>query len=114
MIITPQDASKRLRSARIAAGFKTAAAAAKAVGFNAVTVRAHESGQNGLTAERADKYASVYGVSAQYIVFGVRGEGDDVGPEDAAYAELALRAAKAEASVARVKDTLRRLLESLA
>lgn len=62
-------AAARLRWAR-SRKYRTAAEAARAIGVNPVTLRAHESGQNGMTAEQARFYSLAFGQSASFIMYG--------------------------------------------
>ena len=64
------SASDRLRQARIAAGFTSAAKAAAAIGIGATTYVAHENGQNAFTAEQAERYAEAFDVDAAWLLFG--------------------------------------------
>lgn len=63
-------ASDRLRAAREAAGFETATAAADAMGVPAPTYLAHENGSRGFPASRARSYASTFGTSAEWLLYG--------------------------------------------
>lgn len=98
----------RLKAAR-AKIFPTAADAARALGINPLTVRAHERGQNSVGYEDLRKYATVYGVSVETLLYG-DGPAQDV---SAAFQEMAARAVKAEGQLAYIRDGLRRLLEGL-
>lgn len=60
----------RLRAARIAAGFSSAAKAAAAMGIGPSTYAGHENGQNNFDAEQAQIYARKFGVSAAHLLFG--------------------------------------------
>ena len=64
-------AKARLREARTAAGHQTPTAAAKAMGVNPVTYRAHENDDhpNSFRAE-APRYANFFGVSLQWLLTG--------------------------------------------
>lgn len=62
--------AERLKAAR-AAKYRTAAEAARALKMEAPTVRAHESGQNGLSPEAAKTYADIYGVSVSWLLYGL-------------------------------------------
>lgn len=64
---TPAD---RLRHARLAAGFATAAEAATRHGWNVNTYKSHENGQRNLRPDRVALYASVFQVSPAWIHFG--------------------------------------------
>lgn len=81
--------ANRLKEAR-AAKFATAADAARAIGKKEVTVRAHESGQNGLSASMARTYAKAYGVSAEWLLYG-KGQVDIVDHMLGVQAELSRR-----------------------
>jgi DNA-binding XRE family transcriptional regulator len=65
----------RLKAARIAAGFRSAAQAAKQVSLDYKTYVAHENGSRVFTAQTAKKYANVFGTSAEQILFG---KGEDI------------------------------------
>lgn len=69
---TREAIASRLRTAR-AAKFGTVADAARALNMKAVTIRAHESGQNGFTPAQAAKYAVAYGVHPNWILYGGAG-----------------------------------------
>lgn len=57
--VTGMGRETKLRRARIAAGFRSAAALARAVGAPEVTVRAHENGNRPVTSAAAQLYAPV-------------------------------------------------------
>jgi hypothetical protein len=59
----------RLKQARQAV-FPSAAAAAEALGMNAVTLRTHEAGTRGVSFPDLDRYARRYGVSFEWLVQG--------------------------------------------
>lgn len=61
---------ERLKWARIAAGYDTAAKAAKAANVKETTYRAHENTQNGLKPDLAAKYARLYRTSAEWLLYG--------------------------------------------
>lgn len=63
----------RLVQARVAAGFRYAADAARRFGWNPTTYQAHESGMRGVKAPRAKEYAAAFGVSDGWLLTG-RGE----------------------------------------
>ncbi len=63
-------AADRLRAARAAAGYKSAAKAAEALGLGASTYASHENGTNGFDADQARRYAEAFGTSAGYLLFG--------------------------------------------
>lgn len=55
--------NKRLKEARLKAGFRTATATIEECGWNSTTYWAHESGQNSFKTEDAKNYGEVYGVT---------------------------------------------------
>lgn len=59
---------ERLKSARIAAGYVSAAAAAAQMSVNLSTYRAHENGQNNFDRETAQIYAQAFQVTADYLI----------------------------------------------
>ena len=61
----------RLKAAR-KRKFPSAAAAARALGMNEVTVRAHETGQNGVPIDVMIKYVRAYGADINWIIRGHR------------------------------------------
>jgi SOS-response transcriptional repressor LexA len=61
---------QRLKEARIAAGYVTAADAARALGEHPQNVRDHEAERRGVTPEKAEAYARLYKVPAAHILFG--------------------------------------------
>lgn len=63
----------RLRTARERAGYPTPTEAANAFGWNPVTYRAHENGQNGLRPDPARRYAKAFRVSAAWLLTGESG-----------------------------------------
>lgn len=65
-----QSAGSRLKAARLAAGYATAADAARALGDNAQNVRDHEADRRNVTPEKAAKYARLYKVEPAHILFG--------------------------------------------
>ncbi len=67
---TPAD---RLRRARMAAGFETAASAAAALGVSQATYGQHENGLRGFPASKAEKYARRFRVTPEWLLYG-RGE----------------------------------------
>lgn len=78
------EAAKRLKSAREKV-YPTAAQAARALGLNPVTVRAHENGQNGFQFSHADKYARAYSVSLGWLISGEGDGGHTVTPGPKVY-----------------------------
>lgn len=71
--VTRDAVAQRLKEARARAGYSTAADAARVLGLKPATVRAHESGQNGLSAAMAATYAQAYNVKVEWLLYG-RGE----------------------------------------
>jgi SOS-response transcriptional repressor LexA len=67
--VTRDAVAARLKEAR-AKKYASAAEAARAIGMKEVTVRAHESAQNGVSAWQAHRYAQAYGVSPNWILYG--------------------------------------------
>ena len=63
------DVAARLREARQRI-FRSAAAAAEAMGLKAGTVRAHENGQNGVSLFDLEQYARRYGVTIDWLITG--------------------------------------------
>lgn len=64
------DQAERLRFSRARAGYETATDAANAFGRNPVTYRSHESGERGLKANVAAKYARAFKVSQAWLLTG--------------------------------------------
>lgn len=78
------DRAARLRQARLAAGFETAAAAAEAHGWNRNTYASNENGNASYSWRRAREYAAALGVRAEWL-YDAQGPatgpaGGDVGP----------------------------------
>jgi phage repressor protein C with HTH and peptisase S24 domain len=63
------DQARRLREARLAAGFETAKKAAARFGFNYTTYSQHERGQTGITRAASD-YAKAFRVSEAWLLTG--------------------------------------------
>jgi hypothetical protein len=63
------DASKRLKRARIDAGYLTATEAARRLRIDYSTYAGHENGSRGFGAQ-APIYARLYGVSVEWLLFG--------------------------------------------
>lgn len=61
---------ERLKQAREAAGFETAALAAERVGVPYHTYAQHENGTRGFRADKANLYARAFGVSPVWLLFG--------------------------------------------
>jgi hypothetical protein len=61
--------AQRLKETRIAAGYRTATAAAEAMGVNPATYLGHENGSRGLARAMA-RYARFYKVSLNWLMTG--------------------------------------------
>lgn len=61
---------ERLKSARIAAGFKTAISAAESLGVNPRTYTAHENGNRSFGREQAAHYARRFKTTPEFLLFG--------------------------------------------
>jgi len=72
---TRPDQAKRLETARISRGFKTARQATDYFGWQYVTYTQHESGERGLT-RAAERYAKAFRVSPAWLLTG-EGKGPD-------------------------------------
>ena len=92
---------ERLRQARVSAGYKSASAAAEALGISASTYRAHENGQNDFDFMDAGRYAKRFNVSQLWLF-----EGREASPELTQAAEVlrAQRLARDEAAEAVVRN----------
>lgn len=64
--------AERLKQARERAGFADAKAAAKAFGWGYEAYKKHESGENGIRPQVAEKYATAFSVSPHWLLFGGR------------------------------------------
>lgn len=62
--------SERLRDARLAAGFASAAEACRRFGWSEGTYRHHENGTRGVPAKRAAEYGRAYRVSPEWLLYG--------------------------------------------
>lgn len=60
--------NERLRHARIAAGYKSASAAARHFGWGDATYRHHENGTRGYGIEQAQEYAAAFNVSPVWLL----------------------------------------------
>lgn len=65
-----EEIAQRLVEARTKAGYRSAAEAARAHGWNEVTYRTHEAGTRGITRAAAQRYAKTYGVSEAWLLTG--------------------------------------------
>lgn len=81
--LSMQTVGERLKQARIAAGYDSAAAAAEAFGWHKQNVRDHEADRRGVSPDQADRYARAYRTGPAWILFG-RGSPDDAGPATSA------------------------------
>jgi transcriptional regulator with XRE-family HTH domain len=61
--------ASRLKEARLRK-YPSAAAAARALGMNEVTLRAHETGQNGIPVDVMIKYVRAYGIDVNWLLRG--------------------------------------------
>ena len=108
-----KDAATILKAARIAAGFRSAAAAAAHFGWSADTLRGHESGARNISEIDAEKYAASFGVSVrQLLKADESGKSETYGDKDAATILKAARIAAGFRSAAAAHfgwsaDTLR-------
>ncbi|MBO6758300.1 MAG: helix-turn-helix transcriptional regulator [Roseibium sp.] len=66
--------NERLKHARVKAGFRSAAAAADAMGMRASTYQAHENGNRNFDADDAKRYGRVFGISPEWLLFGTKTE----------------------------------------
>jgi transcriptional regulator with XRE-family HTH domain len=66
---------ERLRRAREAAGYATAAEGAERAGVKYYTYAQHENGIRGIPADKAARYAAAFGVEPQWILYGGSGSG---------------------------------------
>jgi len=66
-------AETRLKEARIAAGYSSAADAARAIGVAVPTYVAHENGSRGFPAKRAEIYARRFKVNLEWLLTGRKG-----------------------------------------
>lgn len=66
-----EEQAKRLREARERAGYESARKAALTHGWGVSTYAAHENGQNGFNAEKAETYAKAFKTRADWLMFGV-------------------------------------------
>jgi hypothetical protein len=69
MPVDPKPA-ERLKKARIAAGFETAASAARQFEWVDFIYRSHEAGRRGFDAQWAQRYGRAFGVPPEYLQFG--------------------------------------------
>jgi len=66
-VLGPDRRSERLREARLARGFETAAAAADAFGWNRNTYASNENGNAPFSYRKAKDYAAVFGVRPEWL-----------------------------------------------
>jgi SOS-response transcriptional repressor LexA len=81
-----ESAADRLRFARERAGYETAKAAAEAMGVSVSTYIQHENGSRGFPAGRAERYATFFRTTPEWLLYG-RGEA----PEKSKPAPVGLR-----------------------
>lgn len=67
------EPGERLRDLRIKAGYDNAVDFARRYGINEFTYRAHEGGVRGIKADMARRYARIFGVPTEWLLYG---EGD--------------------------------------
>lgn len=79
------EMSERLKRAREAAGFSSAAEASAALGISKFTYAQHENGTRGFKRDSADRYARKFKVSVEWLLYG-RGAG--IGPDPLPSAEV--------------------------
>jgi SOS-response transcriptional repressor LexA len=82
---------ERLREARQAAGYETAAAAAAALGINYQTYAGHENSKTGIRHQAAQRYAKKFRVSLEWLLTGkgdMRGDGGRTPADEAGLAVL--------------------------
>lgn len=76
-----EERAARLVDARKAAGYAGPKAVADAFGWNVNNYKAHEAGRNGFDLADAKAYARAFGVSLQWLAFGLGNQNDpDVPP----------------------------------
>lgn len=68
--VAGMDKHERLRAARLKADFRSAAAAADAMGIAHSTYQAHENGNRDYDADNAAKYARKFKVSKSWLLYG--------------------------------------------
>ena len=76
----PEALSARLRAARLAAGFKTAGDAARALGITPPTYYAHENGTRGVNGPVLVAYARAFSVSLAWLLAGEGEQVEGTGP----------------------------------
>ena len=69
--MTGSDKADRLRQARAEAGFRSAAAAAAALGVKTPTFTSHENGTRDFGDTEAARYARAFNVAVEWLVFGI-------------------------------------------
>jgi len=65
------DESDRLKEARKAAGFKSAADAAERLKLDYPTYAGHENGSRGFDKDQARRYASTFKISVLWLLYGL-------------------------------------------
>lgn len=86
-------AADRLRAAREAAGYRSARLAAAAMGIGYSTYLGHENGQNGFTADQAQRYGAAFRVDPAWLLFGDEVSGPDLTTGAVALSSSAILAA---------------------
>ena len=97
---------ERLKSARIAAGYDSVADAARAFGWNVNTTASNENGNRTYSRSGAEKYASAYKVSLDWLLTG-KGAMKATATESAEIVNIWSRIPQAR------RDAARTMLESL-
>ena len=69
-VAVDQERAKRLREARVLAGYDTAADAKRAYGWRGSTYHQHESGLRGITNKKILSYASAFRVKTEWLLSG--------------------------------------------
>jgi len=79
------DMHERLRTARIDAGYETAAEAARAFGWSQYTVASNENGNRAFGRKAAERYAAAYHVGLEWLL---TGKGDAKGKPNAEIVDI--------------------------
>jgi transcriptional regulator with XRE-family HTH domain len=100
------DMHERLRAARDAAGYKTAAEAARAFGWNVNTTSSNENGNRTYSRTAAERYATAYRVNLEWLLTG-KGEMKGRDPEGAEIIDIWKRIPE------RDREAAKRMLQGL-
>ncbi|MDD9731586.1 helix-turn-helix domain-containing protein [Mameliella sp. AT18] len=68
--LSMEEIHDRLRAARMQAGYETSSDAARAFGWTISTYAGHENGSRGIRQEAAQRYASAFNVSVEWLTYG--------------------------------------------